>query len=143
MLTDHEVTKVEAWLAYLQDGGLDRPIAAVPFELLDQRGARPEVVEFLGWLVVLAVMAGPERASELVGRFLCDPESICPGDPAKLANSPEEAECLRNVDDMLCNAAASMMLMGMWHDGRARPDRPGWTLRKLVLERGEKWDLGS
>jgi len=142
--------KLRAWSDYLSDGGLNRPVDAIPFDLIDLEEASLELAEFLGGVLTLAVLSGPKKAAWAVEGFLGDDPSFGEGaedgvmramDALPLSDALDR---LNATDDMLTNSAALVGLLAMWHNGTARPVEPHQTLRKMILEpHGSQWDLSQ
>ena len=142
--------KLRAWSNYLSDGGLNRPVDAIPFDLIDLDKASLELAEFLGGVLTLAVLAGPEKAAWAVEGFLGGDHSFGRDAEDGIAKAmdalplSDALDRLDATDDMLTNSAALVGLLAMWHDGTAKPVEPQQTLRKMILEpHGSQWDLSQ
>jgi len=141
-----ETAKLRAWSEYLSEGGLDRPVDAIPFDLIDLDDTSLELVEFLGAVLTLAVMSNPAEAAEAMNGFLGDPtfeenaeEEL--EDAMKALPLSEALDRLDATDAMLTNSAALVGLLSMWYSDTARPMQPSHTLRKMILEpEGNQWD---
>lgn len=142
-----ELETIRGWAEYLADGGMDRPADAVPFRLMDVSSGPLELIELLAGVLTLAVLSSPDDASRAIASALSDPEFAADAGEqvaAAAAAMPlsDALDRLEATDEMLSQSAALVALLGMWHDGEARPLQPGHTLRKMVLEpEGAQWDL--
>ena len=133
-----ETTKLRAWTRYLTEGGLDRPVDAIPFSLISTEDSL-ELTELLGGVLTLAVISGPDRAAEAVEGFLGSPnyaEDVEEDFNQVMDSLPlsEALERLEATDEMLTNSTAFVGLLALWFSGEARPIQPGHTLRKMILE---------
>ena len=143
-----DIAKIRGWIDYLTvDDGLDRPVSAIPFHLIDMENSKLEMAEFLGGVLTLAIMSGPNEAHEAVDSFLTDPD-FTEDIEEEIADAMDElplSDALDSIDateEMLSNAAALIGLLAMWYDGSAKPMQPAHTLRKMVLEpHSNQWDM--
>lgn len=144
-----ETAKIRGWVDYLTEGGLDRPVSAAPFGLIDMEDSRLELAEFLGGVLTLAVMSGPDEARAATEGFLTDPDfadEIEEEVTEAMSELPlsDALDSIEATDEMLSQATALIGLLAMWHDGNAKPMQPAHTLRKMVLEpHNNQWDMSG
>lgn len=140
MFGKREMDKLRAWMGYLKDGGLDRPAASIPFDLLSTDGATDGMIEFLASMLTLATISGPAVAEEAMDGFLRDPEGFASDIDSeiegRMAAIPlsDAMESMRSTEETLVAVTTLLHLFGLWQDGRAEMLHPAHTLRKLVLE---------
>lgn len=138
------------WVMYLHDGGLDRPVSAVPFALIDF--STHERVMQAGKDSVTNQSFGPladlfNREDADVIPFYClaitvgscmrmlddglDPEF--PNEPGAFAKNLAYlgdfvgGKILKNIVEMLIS-------LGLWHADVIRPVNPALPLRSMILE---------
>lgn len=140
MFSKRDVDKLRAWMGYLKDGGLDRPAASIPFDLISTDGATDDMIGFLASVLTLAAMSGPPAAEEAMEGFIRDPEGFASDIDVelegKMAAIPlsDALESIRSTDEALVAVATLLHMFGLWQDGRAETLHPAHTLRKLILE---------
>lgn len=132
--------KLMAWMGYLKDGGLDRPAASIPFDLISTDGATDEMIKFLAGMLTLAVISGPAAAEDVMEGFMRDPENFASDIDSELEEQmnamplSDALDRIQSVDETLMGATTLLRLLGLWQSGQAKLLQPAYTLRKLVLE---------
>jgi len=140
MFGEREVNKFRAWMGYLKEGGLDRPAASIPFDLISTDDATDDSIDFLASMLTMATFSGPPAAEEAMEGFIRDPESFASEidgemEEHKASMSPSEAaDSMRSTEETLIAVTTLLHLFGLWQEGHAKLLHPAHTLRKLVLE---------
>lgn len=138
MFGEREVGKFRAWMDYLKEGGLDRPAASIPFDLISTDGATDDEIDFLASMLTMATFSGPPAAEEAMEGFIRDPENFASEIDSELkermAATPDAMESIRSTDETLLAVTTLLHLLGLWQEGHAKLLHPAHTLRKLVLE---------
>jgi len=140
MFGEHEVDKFRAWMGYLKDGGLDRPAASIPFDLISTDGVTDDSLDFLASMLTMATLSGPPAAEEAMEGFMRDPENFASEVDGEVKEhmasmSPSDAaESMRSTEETLIAVTTLLHLLGLWQEGHAKLLHPAHTLRKLVLE---------
>lgn len=140
MFSKREVDKLRAWMGYLKDGGLDRPAASIPFDLISADGATDGLIDFLASMLTLATISGPPAAEEAMEGFIRDPEGFASDIDGELEGKMDAAplsdalDSIRSTEETLVAVTTILHLFGLWQDGRAEMLHPAHTLRKLILE---------
>jgi len=114
--------KLLAWCDHMDAGGLDRPIAALPFKLMSCND--DEEADMVGLLFAIVAVEGPEKGRE--------------GIRARLAGEgPVEVESLD--EDAVGRCVVLAHLLSMWSHNLIYPQEPHMTLRKAFVETKDVW----
>ena len=112
--------KLLEWCNYLDDGGLDRPIDAIPFELM--RCHDDDATDLVGILLAIAAVDGPEKGREVIDARLAG------AGPVEVGDLDEE---------MVSRNVVLAHLLSLWSEEMVYPQEPHTTLRKaLVTDEG-------
>lgn len=146
ILTAVEQEKIEEWLRYLRNGGLDRPIDAIPFAAIDLDGHREELLDLIANILVMTLLTDPVRAEQMVRELMAMDaeigEVIVPLDKDAMGDDTPD-NVLDEVSRMVQNAMTSVLILGDWHSGGARPMEPHHTLNKMIQDGKTLWDMSD
>lgn len=118
-----------AWCAYADRGGLDRPVDAIPFDLMRIDGERAGSQAGQGDMVglLLAIVSASDAAT---GRQAV--AAVCDDGPAVE---------LELGDKATADAVTLAHLFSMWAKGDATPLSPHLTLRKALVTGEGGWNM--
>jgi len=144
MFGKREINKFRAWMEYLKEGGLDRPAASIPFDLISTDGATDDTILFLASMLTMSVFSGPPAAEEAMEGFMHDPENFAAeiDDETKeqLALSQDAMDSLDRTEKTFVAVTTLLRLLGLWQDDQTKLLHPAYTLRKLILDPdSSKW----
>jgi len=118
-----------AWCAYIEEGGLDRPVDAIPFDLMridgESDGCQDGQGDMVGLLLAIMAAGGPEAGRQAVAA-ICDD-----GHPVDMELDDETVA----ADVVLAH------LFSMWAKGVAAPASPHLTLRKVLVTGEGGWSM--
>jgi len=140
MFGEREVDKIRAWMGYLKEGGLDRPAASIPFNLISTDDVTDDSIDFLASMLTMATISGPPAAEEAMEGFMRDPENFASEIDGEMKEhlasmSPSDAaDSMRSIEETLLAVTTLLHLLGLWQEGNAKLMHPAHTLRKLVME---------
>ncbi len=147
MFGKHEIGKFRAWMDYLKGGGLDRPAASIPFDLISTDGATDDTILFLASMLTMAAFSGPPAAEEAMEGFMRDPENFASeidGEiKEKMASAQDAMDSMRSTEETLLSVTTLLHLFGLWQEGQTKLLHPAYTLRKLILDPDEGEWLAS
>ncbi len=118
-----------AWCAYMDSGGLDRPVDAIPFDLMridgETDGSQGGQGDTVGLLLAI-VSVSDTATGRLAVAAICDD-----GPPVDL-----------EIDDKaVADAVVLSHLFSMWAKGVASPASPNLTLRKALVTGEGGWNI--
>jgi len=118
-------TKMLDWCDYLDGGGLDRPIDAIPFDLM--RCGDDDVAEHIALVLSVATVSDAGTARAVA-------ESLISGGP------PVDVDGDLDEQAVAC-AVVLTTLLSLWADGLATPTEPAMTLRKALVTTEGQWSV--
>jgi len=114
--------KLLGWCDYLDDGGLDRPIDAIPYELM--RCHDDEMADVVGVLLAVAATEGTDGARAIA---------------VAAAGGPAADVGLEMDDQSMAQLVVLVTLLSLWAEGIAAPTEPHMTLRKAIVTSEGLW----
>lgn len=118
-----------AWCVYMEDGGLERPVDAIPFDLMridgEVDGSQGGQGDMVGLLLAIVAASDPATGRQAVG-------AICDDGP------PVDMEL---EDGAVADAVVLAHLFSMWAKGVAAPASPHLTLRKALVTGEGGWNM--
>jgi hypothetical protein len=117
-----DAAKLSRWCDYLDDGGLDRPIDAIPYELM--RCHDDQMADVVGVLLAVAATEGTDGARAVA--------VAAAGGP--LADVGVEVD-----DQSMARLVVLVTLLSLWAEGIAAPTEPHMTLRKALVTSEGLW----
>lgn len=114
--------KLLEWCDYLDGGGLDRPIDAIPFELM--RCHDDVAADLVGILLAIVAVDGAEKGREVIDSRLAGTGSV-------EVEELDEETVARNV--VLAH------LLSLWSEEMVHPQEPHMTLRKALMTEEGFW----
>jgi len=119
--------KLLDWCDYLDAGGLDRPIDAIPFDLM--RCHDDAVAEHAALVLAVASVAGADTARAVVESF------VSGGGPTDVDGDLDESS--------VAGAVVLASLLSLWAEGMAAPTEPAMTLRKALVTQDGAWEVAD
>jgi len=118
-----------AWCVYMGEGGLDRPVDAIPFDLMRIDGETDGSQDGQGDMVglLLAIVAASDTA---IGQQAV--AAICDDGPSVDMELDDKA---------VADAVVLAHLFSMWAKGVVSPSSPHLTLRKALVTGEGGWSM--
>ena len=121
-----DAAKLSRWCDYLDDGGLDRPIDAIPYDLMRCRD--DQMADVVGVLLAVAALEGTDRARAV----------------AVAAGGGPAADIDVEMDDQsVAQLVVLVTLLSLWAEGVAAPTEPHMTLRKALVTSEGFWRVAD
>lgn len=118
-----------AWCAYMDEGGLDRPVDAIPFDLMriddETDGIQGGQGDMVGLLLAIAAASNQTIVRQAV-------VAICDDGPSVDMELDDKA---------VADAVVLAHLFSMWAKGVAVPVSPYLTLRKALVTGEGAWNM--
>ena len=118
-----------AWCAYMDEGGLDRPVDAIPFDLMriddETDGIQGGQGDMVGLLLAISVASNRAIRRQTV-------VAICDDGPSVDMDLDDKATA---------DAVVLAHLFSMWAKGVAVPVSPNLTLRKALVTGEGSWNM--
>lgn len=118
-----------AWCVYMDEGGLDRPVDAIPFDLMridgEVDGSQGGQGDMVGLLLAIVSASDPATGRQAV-------VAIC-NDGPKMDMELD--------DKTVADAVVLAHLFSMWAKGVAAPVSPHLTLRKALITGDGGWNM--
>jgi hypothetical protein len=118
-----DAAKLSRWCDYLDDGGLDRPIDAIPYELMRCHDDR--MADVVGVLLAVAALEGTGGA-----RAIAAAAGGGPGADVDVGGMDGES---------VSQWVVLVALLSLWAEGVAAPTEPHMTLRKALVTSEGFW----
>jgi len=124
-----DAAKLSEWCDYLEDGGLDRPIDAIPYELMRCHDDR--MADVVGVLLAVAALEGLGEARAIAA-------AAAGGPGADVGIDVEEMD-----DESVSQWVVLVSLLSLWAEGIAEPTEPHMTLRKALVTSEGFWRVAD
>jgi len=124
---DMGAAKLSEWCDYLDGGGLDRPIDAIPFGLM--RCHDDQIADMVGILLAVAALEGTDRARAI---------AVAAGGGPGAEVDIEEMD-----DESVSQWVVLVTLLSLWAEGIAVPTEPHMTLRKALMTSDGFWQAAE
>lgn len=119
-----------AWCDYVGEGGLDRPMDAIPFDLMridgERSGSQGGQGDMVGLLLAIVSVSNVATGRRAVA-------AVCGGPAVELE--------LELDDKATADAVVLAHLFSMWAKGTATPLSPHLTLRKALVTGEGGWNM--